>query len=58
MAELRAIDCDVHPTVPDNKALLPYLKRYSDATPQNGTGYVYIGDFMQDHGHVWVFLRK
>jgi predicted TIM-barrel fold metal-dependent hydrolase len=24
-AELRAIDCDVHPTVPDLKALLPYL---------------------------------
>ena len=25
MAEQGAIDCDVHPTVPDNKALLPYL---------------------------------
>ncbi len=23
-----AIDCDVHPTVPDNKALLPYLETY------------------------------
>jgi uncharacterized protein len=25
MTELRAIDCDVHPAVPDMKALLPYL---------------------------------
>src|SRR5262245_59135849 len=25
MPDLRAIDCDVHPTVPDIKALLPYL---------------------------------
>src|SRR5262245_38560481 len=23
-----AIDCDVHPTVPDNKALLPYLEAF------------------------------
>jgi predicted TIM-barrel fold metal-dependent hydrolase len=28
MAEPGAIDCDVHPTVPDNKALLPYLDEY------------------------------
>jgi uncharacterized protein len=28
MAELSAIDCDVHPTVPDNKALLPYLGKF------------------------------
>jgi uncharacterized protein len=28
MAEPSAIDCDVHPTVPDNKALLPYLEEF------------------------------
>jgi predicted TIM-barrel fold metal-dependent hydrolase len=27
-AEPGAIDCDVHPTVPDNKALLPYLQSF------------------------------
>jgi len=27
-AELRAIDCDVHPSVPDIKALLPYLDMF------------------------------
>ena len=27
-AEPGAIDCDVHPTVPDNKALLPYLEPF------------------------------
>jgi predicted TIM-barrel fold metal-dependent hydrolase len=27
-AELRAIDCDVHPTVPDLKALLPYVDAF------------------------------
>ena len=25
---VRAIDCDVHPTVPDIKALLPYLDEH------------------------------
>src|SRR5207244_11183661 len=28
MTDPRAIDCDVHPTVPDNKALLPYLDTF------------------------------
>ena len=28
MTEASAIDCDVHPTVPDNKALLPYLDEF------------------------------
>ena len=28
MGEPGAIDCDVHPTVPDNKALLPYLDEF------------------------------
>jgi hypothetical protein len=28
MPELRAIDCDVHPTVPDIKALTPYLDEH------------------------------
>ena len=28
MTEPGAIDCDVHPTVPDNKALLPYLDEF------------------------------
>src|SRR5581483_970168 len=28
MTEPGAIDCDVHPTVPDNKALLPYLEQF------------------------------
>ena len=28
MTALGAIDCDVHPTVPDNKALLPYLDTF------------------------------
>ncbi len=28
MAMPGAIDCDVHPTVPDNKALLPYLETF------------------------------
>ena len=27
MTTLRAIDCDVHPTLPGMKALLPYLER-------------------------------
>ncbi len=27
-AEPGAIDCDVHPTVPDNKALIPYLEPF------------------------------
>jgi len=26
--EVGAIDCDVHPTVPDNNALLPYLDEF------------------------------
>ena len=28
MTEPDAIDCDVHPTVPDNTALLPYLDEF------------------------------
>ena len=28
LTEVGAIDCDVHPTVPDNKALLPYLEEF------------------------------
>jgi predicted TIM-barrel fold metal-dependent hydrolase len=28
MTEVGAIDCDVHPTVPDNNALLPYLEEF------------------------------
>src|SRR5262245_6506593 len=28
MSEPGAIDCDVHPTIPDNKALLPYLEPF------------------------------
>jgi uncharacterized protein len=34
---LRAIDCDVHPTVPDLKALLPYLDdHWRDSTEERG----------------------
>jgi hypothetical protein len=28
VSTIQAIDCDVHPTVPDNKALLPYLGEF------------------------------
>ena len=36
-ADLRAIDCDVHPTVPDIKALLPYLDdHWRDAVEDRG----------------------
>ena len=28
MTEPGAIDCDVHPTLPDNTALLPYLDEF------------------------------
>jgi predicted TIM-barrel fold metal-dependent hydrolase len=35
--DLRAIDCDVHPTVPDIKALLPYLDEYwRDSVEERG----------------------
>lgn len=37
MTEPGAIDCDVHPTVPDNKTLLPYLETFwRDSVEERG----------------------
>ena len=36
---MNAIDCDVHPTVTDNKILLPYLDTYwRDSVEERGMG--------------------
>ena len=37
MAVPGAIDCDVHPTIPDNKVLLPYLETFwRDSVEERG----------------------
>jgi hypothetical protein len=40
------------------KQMLPYLVHYHGASKPDAQGYIFLGNYMQDHGHVWVFLRK
>jgi predicted TIM-barrel fold metal-dependent hydrolase len=39
MSDIKAIDCDVHPTVPDIRVLLPHLEEYwRDSVEERGIG--------------------